>query len=58
MAEHGTRASYVAGCRCQDCRYAHNAYVREYRRLQARDAKAWREMQAYLERIPKQRGDQ
>lgn len=28
---HGTRAGYVYGCRCQDCKAANTAYMRAYR---------------------------
>ena len=31
-AEHGTRARYLAGCRCDACRAANTAYVMAYRR--------------------------
>lgn len=27
----GTNTTYVAGCRCDKCRTAHNAYIRDYR---------------------------
>lgn len=36
-SEHGTRSSYVRGCRCEPCRVAErqykNAYAAEQRRL-------------------------
>jgi hypothetical protein len=30
-ATHGTRTRYTQGCRCDDCKSAHNAYQRDYR---------------------------
>jgi hypothetical protein len=35
MAEHGTQAKYVAGCRCGRCRVAHRNYMADYRRRRA-----------------------
>ncbi len=32
MREHGTRARYRAGCRCEDCRRANREYNREWHR--------------------------
>ena len=32
MADHGTRAAYLARCRCQDCKQANAAYVNAYRK--------------------------
>lgn len=34
-AEHGTRTQYRAGCRCDECRAANAAYVRERRRAKS-----------------------
>lgn len=31
---HGTRTTYIAGCRCDECRSANNAYMAQYRRNQ------------------------
>ena len=31
---HGTRTTYIAGCRCEDCRKANNTYMAQYRRRQ------------------------
>lgn len=31
MSEHGTRANYLRGCRCDPCRLAHARYVKAYR---------------------------
>ena len=30
--KHGTRYRYNAGCRCDECRSANNAYMAQYRR--------------------------
>lgn len=30
--KHGTRTGWVKGCRCDECRSAHRAYMREYQR--------------------------
>jgi hypothetical protein len=32
MSDHGKRASYNAGCRCDECVKAHRVYMREYMR--------------------------
>jgi hypothetical protein len=32
---HGTQRSYVAGCRCKDCKEAHRAAARDYRERRA-----------------------
>lgn len=29
---HGTRYTYIAGCRCDECRKANNTYMANYRR--------------------------
>lgn len=34
-AEHGTARRYYRGCRCEECRIAHNASVREWKRNRA-----------------------
>lgn len=36
--DHGTRAAYVHGCRCDDCRRAERDYMRERRRTAALEA--------------------
>ncbi len=33
--DHGTRARYLRGCHCDDCRAAHSAYCKRYRYLAA-----------------------
>ena len=38
MTDHGTRASYNRGCRCDECRKAMNAYMREYQARRRRKA--------------------
>lgn len=30
--KHGTRYTYTSGCRCDKCRKANNAYMRQYQR--------------------------
>jgi hypothetical protein len=30
-AQHGNRAAYKFGCRCEDCRGANRAYLKSYR---------------------------
>ena len=35
--EHGTHSGYVGGCRCDDCREAHNEYTREHYRRKMRE---------------------
>ena len=35
---HGTNGRYHAGCRCDECRAAHAAYVKEYRRKKKESA--------------------
>lgn len=37
-ASHGSRSKYVAGCRCEDCTYAHASYARD-RRATLREAR-------------------
>ena len=40
MADHGTRAAYLARCRCQDCKQANAAYVNAYRKRARRSEAA------------------
>lgn len=37
VAEHGTRARYVKGCRCVSCTAAERTYSREYKRRRRRE---------------------
>lgn len=40
---HGTRTTYIAGCRCEQCRSANNSYMAQYRRERLDNSKpAWR----------------
>ena len=41
---HGTRNTYIAGCRCDDCRNANRVYMSQYRRNHPKGSakRAWR----------------
>ena len=38
---HGTRYTYITGCRCDECRKANNTYMAQYRRNQPKPT-SWR----------------
>ena len=40
--DHGTRARYLRGCHCDDCRTAHAAYCKRYRYVAAVDTRRGR----------------
>lgn len=52
-AEHGTLARYTgsARCRCQECKFAHAAYQREYQRSIRAQAAAYRQSRLDLQAI-------
>lgn len=33
---HGTRYTYISGCRCTDCRKANSTYIAQYRQKRAK----------------------